>query len=77
VTEELTAPRAELPVLGSLSGLAHLESVDEEAIVYIRAANESAESHLTPSILAHSLGSVEAYIRQVHMRSAAHPVIRS
>jgi hypothetical protein len=47
------------------TGLAHLESVDEEAIVYIRAASETAEAQLTLTVLAHSLSAIEASIKQV------------
>lgn len=65
----MVCPYQQLCGLTSVAGLAHLESVDEEAIVYIRAANETAEAQLTPSILARSLGSVEAHVRQVHLRS--------
>jgi hypothetical protein len=47
------------------TGLAHLESIDEEAIIYIRAANETAQAQLMPIKLAQSLVSIEAFIRQV------------
>ena len=47
------------------AGLAHLESIDEEAVVYVRAASEAGEAQLTPEILAQSLGVVRAYGGQV------------
>jgi hypothetical protein len=48
--------------------MAHLESVNEEAIVYIRAANETAKTQLTPSVAAHALGSFNLYLLlQVHL----------
>lgn len=53
------------------AGLAHLESVDEEAIVYVRAADEAAEAQLTPEILAQSLGVVRAYGGQVTMHGCS------
>ena len=38
--------------------------------MYIRAANETAEAQLTPSTMAHSLGAIDALLKQVHLSRA-------